>query len=123
MRREPSVLRLELHPVHHVVLESKLTLIKLSVVSISDEEKVFNKVDGHTRRIRLHYIKLSLILMLKTNSSVNCSAGTYRNSSVTSCTKCAKNSITNQTGAASCTSCPEGTVSNEERTQCGNCDL
>ena len=52
-------------------------------------------------------------------SSVECSAGTYSDDTVTVCTKCAENSITEQTGAASCTSCSAGTVSNEERTQCG----
>ena len=53
-------------------------------------------------------------------TSVECSAGTYRDSTVTSCTKCAENSISEQTGAASCTSCSAGTVSNDELTQCGN---
>ena len=52
--------------------------------------------------------------------SVECSAGTYRDNTVTICTKCPENSITEQTGAASCTSCSAGTVSNDERTQCGN---
>ena len=56
----------------------------------------------------------------ETAFSVECSAGTYRDNTVTTCTKCAENSITEQTGAASCTSCSAGTVSNEERTQCGN---
>ena len=51
---------------------------------------------------------------------MECVAGTYKDSSVTSCTKCAENSITDKTGAASCTSCSAGTVSNDERTQCGN---
>ena len=54
-----------------------------------------------------------------THTSDECSAGTYRNSTVTSCTRCPENSISEQTGAASCTSCPAGTVSNDERTQCG----
>ena len=53
-------------------------------------------------------------------TSVECSAGTYRDSTVTICTKCAENSISEQTGAASCTSCSAGTVSNDERAQCGN---
>ena len=53
-------------------------------------------------------------------TSVECSAGTYRDSTVTICTKCAVNSISEKTGAASCTSCSAGTVSNDERTQCGN---
>ena len=57
---------------------------------------------------------------IKTNSSVDCSAGAFRDNTVTICTKCAENSISEQTGAASCTSCPAGTVSNKERTQCGN---
>ena len=53
-------------------------------------------------------------------TSVECSTGTYRDSTITSCAKCAENSISEQTGAASCTSCSAGTVSNDERTQCGN---
>ena len=53
------------------------------------------------------------------NPTVDCSAGTYRDSAVTSCTRCAENSVA-QTGAASCNSCLAGTVSNDERTQCGN---
>ena len=56
----------------------------------------------------------------KTYSPDKCIAGTFRDSTVTSCTKCAENSISEQTGTASCTSCPTGKVSNEERTQCGN---
>ena len=51
--------------------------------------------------------------------SVECSAGTYRDNTVTICTKCPENSISEQAGAASCTFCPAGTVSNDERTQCG----
>ncbi|KAL5246540.1 hypothetical protein ACHWQZ_G018681 [Mnemiopsis leidyi] len=56
-----------------------------------------------------------------TSSCYNCSAGSYRDSTVTICTKCAENSVTEQSGAASCTSCSAGTVSNEERTQCEPC--
>ena len=54
------------------------------------------------------------------NSTVKCSAGTYRDSKVTSCTKCPENKVTEQDGATSCTSCAAGQVSNEERTKCGN---
>ena len=53
--------------------------------------------------------------------TVECSSGTYKDSTVTICTKCPENSITEQAGTASCTSCPAGTISNDERTQCGNC--
>ena len=56
----------------------------------------------------------------KFESSVECSAGTYRDNLVIICTECAENSITEQTGAAFCTSCSAGTVSNPDRTQCGN---
>jgi len=52
---------------------------------------------------------------------VECSAGTYRSSTVTSCTKCPVNTITEQSGATSCTVCPAGTVSNDERIQCVEC--
>ena len=55
-----------------------------------------------------------------TNTSVECSAGSYRDNTVTSCTECPENSITEQAGTASCRPCPTGKVSNEERTQCGN---
>ena len=60
------------------------------------------------------------LVKTKTNISVKCSAGTYRDDTLTSCTKCSENWISEQTGAASCTSCSAGTVSNEERTRCGN---
>ena len=71
VRREPSVLRLELLSVNHVILENNLTLAGLFVVSISDEKVTKWRstmkltLDRQTKKIWVHYIKLSLILILK----------------------------------------------------------
>ena len=59
------------------------------------------------------------MVFINTKFSEACTAGTYRDSKLNSCTKCPENSVTEQDGGASCTSCTAGTVSNEERTKCG----
>ena len=57
-----------------------------------------------------------------------CAAGTYRDSSMTVCTKCDTNTMS-APGAAICTGCDIGTESNEDGTECGelrvksNCGL
>ena len=53
------------------------------------------------------------------NISDPCSAGTYRDDSMSTCTACPENKISEQEGARSCTDCGTGTVSNTGRTQCG----
>ena len=53
------------------------------------------------------------------NPSVNCAAGTYRDSTMTTCTKCPENKIAELDGDKSCIPCSLGQVSNKERTQCG----
>ena len=63
-----------------------------------------------------------IFVKLKT-PSVKCSAGTYRDSTMSSCTKCPENKIAEQDGATACTSCSLGQVSNQERTQCGRWQL
>ena len=50
--------------------------------------------------------------------TVNCTAGTYRSSEMTTCTRCDTNSIS-KTGATECTVCEAGTVSNGDNTECG----
>ena len=50
--------------------------------------------------------------------SVNCTAGSYRNSDLSSCIECEENTISTA-GASSCTPCVAGTVANEDRTECG----
>ena len=58
--------------------------------------------------------------MLSNIASVSdkCPAGTYRNSSMATCTKCDTNTVS-KTGAAFCTVCEPGTVANENKTKCG----
>ena len=50
--------------------------------------------------------------------SVSCIAGTYRNSSMSACTRCDTNSVST-TEATKCTVCEAGTVANEDNTECG----
>ena len=52
--------------------------------------------------------------------TVKCTAGTYRDDKVSSCTKCPENKVAEQDGATSCTSCSAGKMANAERTKCGN---
>ena len=52
--------------------------------------------------------------------SDTCTAGTYRDGSVTSCTKCPANSVSEEQGAWTCTPCQLGQISNDEMTECGN---
>ena len=49
---------------------------------------------------------------------VGCAAGTYRDSSMSICTKCDTNTIS-APGASVCTDCDPGSVSDEDRTECG----
>lgn len=48
-----------------------------------------------------------------------CDAGQYRDGTVTVCTQCPVNTVSDQSGVAFCVSCGVGKVSNEQKTACG----
>ena len=76
----------------------------------------------HTRPYGLYYFDFLYDMSVFLNSlqfSVNCTAGFYRNSSVTSCTECEVLNTISTAGASSCTACVAGTEANEDRTECG----
>ena len=54
------------------------------------------------------------------NFPVPCTPGTYRDGSVTDCTECPQNTVSEEEGARTCTSCQLGHISNSEMTKCGN---
>ena len=64
------------------------------------------------------------IIIVKTVNQVipseQCQAGSYRDSTLTDCTRCEQNYISEQDGAGECSPCSPGTISNEQNTQCGN---
>ena len=51
-------------------------------------------------------------------STDKCDVGEYRDDTLTVCTKCPVNTISQQTGAVVCVSCVEGEVSNDNRDSC-----
>ena len=51
--------------------------------------------------------------------SEQCEAGSYRDSTLTDCTRCEQNYISEQDGAGECSPCSPGAVSNQQNNQCG----
>ena len=48
-----------------------------------------------------------------------CPAGTYRNTTVTNCTKCSGDMVSEEEGASVCISCEGGKEANVNKTKCG----
>ena len=63
-------------------------------------------------------VLLKLVVTLRISSG-RCSAGTYRDNKVISCTKCPENKVAEQDGATSCTSCTAGQMADAKQTKCG----
>ena len=61
--------------------------------------------------------------MISINYSVVCPAGTYRNTTFTTCTKCTGDTVSEEKGASVCTSCEGGKEANVNKTKCGGCIL
>ena len=59
------------------------------------------------------------ISKLRQQLSDPCNAGEYRDNTVTVCTQCPVNTVSESKGTSSCTACQPGYVSNSPRTDCG----
>ena len=63
-------------------------------------------------------LKTTLLIFVSFSLSVQCIAGEYKNSTMTECTACGRNTIS-AAGADLCTPCGAASVSNTGNTQCG----
>ena len=52
-----------------------------------------------------------------------CPAGTYRDTTVTNCTTCPGDTVSEEGRASVCTSCEGGKEANVNKTKCGGCLL
>ena len=133
-----SVLLPVLLPVQHVILDKKLTLTRLFVVSVL---KILLLKNISARSVSSNQVHGILFMANWTNNNISvfqisnflstylifpkfsdpCPAGQYKSAEKTTCEVCKEGTVSTETGATSCTSCDPGKQANSDKTLCGEC--